>query len=230
MIKLIIVILIITLLYQCFTHKVHIKFKSFFKKGFKKFDNDFGLYCFTGKQGKGKTYSATKFCLEQQKIYDYTILTNIKSFAQTSDNILYISDINTIIDYCVKYENNEEKVIIFFDEIFTILNKNTPINKKILSFLSQLRKRHIIFITTAQEWSEINITFRRYVSFQIACNMISIPLIKTAIVINAVNDGDLIRWDNDAQDFVAPRLQTNISKGLKSVIDRYDTFETINTN
>ena len=39
----------------------------------------------------------------------------------------------------------------------------------------------------------------------------------------------LIKWDNDAQDFVAPRLQTNISKGLKAVIDRYDTFETINT-
>ena len=143
---------------------------------------------------------------------------------------MYIPDINTIIDYCVKFENNEEKVIIFFDEIFTILNKNTPINKKILSFLSQLRKRHIIFITTAQEWSEINITFRRYVRFQIACNMISLPLIKTAIVVNAVNDGDLIKWDNDLQDFVAPRLQTNISKGLKEVIDRYDTFETINTN
>lgn len=71
------------------------------------------MYCFTGKQGKGKTYSATKFCLEQQKIYDYTILTNIKSFSESSPNILYISDINTIIDYCVKYENNEEKVIIF---------------------------------------------------------------------------------------------------------------------
>lgn len=230
MIKLIILVIIITLFYYCFSQHLHINFKTFFKKGFKKFDNDFGLYCFTGKQGKGKTYSATKFCLDQQKIYDYTILTNIKSFAETSSNILYISDINTIIDYCVKYENNEEKVIIFFDEIFTILNKNTPINKKILSFLSQLRKRHIIFITTAQEWSEINITFRRYVRFQIACNMISLPLIKTAIVINAVNDGDLIKWDNDSQDFVAPRLQTNISKGLKSVIDRYDTFETINTN
>lgn len=182
-----------------------------------------------GKQGKGKTYSATKFCLDQQKIYDYTILTNIKSFARSGSNIVYVPDINSIIDYCVNYENNEEKVIIFFDEIFTILNKNTPINKKILSFLSQLRKRHIIFITTAQEWSEINITFRRYVRFQIACNMISLPIFKTAIVINAVNDGDLIKWDNEAQDFVAPRLQTNISKGLKKVIDSYDTFETINT-
>ena len=229
MIKLIIIIIIFTLIYYCYSQHLHINFKSFLKKGFKKFDNDFGLYCFTGKQGKGKTYSATKFCLDQQKIYDYTILTNIKSFANSGTNIVYVSNINDIIDYCVNYENNEEKVIIFFDEIFTILNKNTPINKKILSFLSQLRKRHIIFITTAQEWSEINITFRRYVRFQIACNMVSLPIFKTAIVINAVNDGDLIKWDNDTQDFVAPRLQTNISKGLKKVIESYDTFETINT-
>ena len=90
MIKLLIFIVVITLLYYCFTQHLHINFKSFFKKGFKKYDNDFGLYCFTGKQGKGKTYSATKFCLEQQKIYDYTILTNIKSFAETSSNILLI--------------------------------------------------------------------------------------------------------------------------------------------
>ena len=37
-------------------------------------------------------------------------------------------------------------------------------NKKILSFLSQLRKRKILFIT-AQEVVEINITFRRYCRF-----------------------------------------------------------------
>ena len=229
MFKLLFFIIIISLFYYCFSKHLHINFKTFFKKGFKKYDNDFGLYCFTGKQGKGKTYSATKFCLDQQKIYDYTILTNIKSFARSGNNMVYVPDINSIIDYCVNFQENEEKIIIFFDEIFTILNKNTPINKKILSFLSQLRKRHIIFITTAQEWSEINITFRRYVRFQIACNMISLPIFKTAIVINAVNDGDLIKWDNDSQDFVAPRLQTNISKGLKKVIDSYDTFETINT-
>lgn len=32
--------------------KVHIDLASFFKKGFAKVDNAFGLYCYTGKQGK----------------------------------------------------------------------------------------------------------------------------------------------------------------------------------
>ena len=88
-------------------------------------------------------------------------------------------------------------------------------------------KRKIIFVTTAQEWSEIQITFRRYVRFQISCNMLSLPFSKLAIIVNQINDGDLIRWDNDLQDFVAPIIQTNIAKGKLSIIESYDTFETI---
>ena len=35
-----------------FQNKLRIDFKSFFCKGFKKFDNAFGLFAYTGKQGK----------------------------------------------------------------------------------------------------------------------------------------------------------------------------------
>ena len=38
---------------------LHIDFKSFLKKGFKISKDKFGLFCFTGKQGSGKTYSST---------------------------------------------------------------------------------------------------------------------------------------------------------------------------
>lgn len=209
--------------------KIHIDFKTFFKKGFKKIDNSFGLFCYTGKQGKGKTYSAIKFITEQKLKHNYTILTNVKSYNVFKDTI-YFNNINDIIDYCVSFKDNEKNVIIFFDEIFTILEKKTPLNKKILSFLSQLRKRKIILVTTAQEWSEINITFRRYVRFQISCNMFSLPFLKTAIIYNTINDGDLIRWNNDTQDFEAPRISANLSKGNESVILSYDTFETIATH
>lgn len=57
--------------------------------------------------------------------------------------------------------------------------------------------------------------------------MIALPFTKTAIILNQVNDGDLIRWDNDLQDFVAPIIQTNVAKGKLSIIESYDTFETI---
>lgn len=99
-----------------------------------------------------------------------------------------MKNIIDIINYCKNFKENDENVIIFFDEIFTILEKQTKINAEILSFISQLRKRKIIFVTTAQEWSEINITFRRYVRYQIACNMFSLPFFKTAIIYNIHND------------------------------------------
>lgn len=53
MIFLIILIILIVLLFKTiFVDKVHIDFKSFFKRGFKKTDNQFGLLCYTGKQGR----------------------------------------------------------------------------------------------------------------------------------------------------------------------------------
>lgn len=188
------------------------------------------LDCFVILENKenGKTYSAIKFCIDQKLSNDYIIVTNIKSFNVFSDT-KYISDIIDIIKYCKTFKDNEKNVMIFFDEIFTILEKKTAMNKEILSFISQLRKRHIIFITTAQEWSEINITFRRYVRYQIACNMFSLPILKTAFIFNSINDGDQIKWSNDEQEFLAPRISANFSKCNRSVVESYDTFETIKT-
>lgn len=201
----------------------------FLEDGFQKFDNDFGLFCYCGKQGKGKTYSAIKFLIDRKLESNYKILTNVKSFNVFEDT-LYFNNISDIIEYCTKFKDNDENVIIFFDEIFTVLEKKTSINKNILSFISQLRKRHIIFVTTAQEWSEINITFRRYVRYQVDCNMFSIPFFHTAFIFNSINDGDLIRWDNDLQEFVAPRISANFGKCNRSVVESYDTFETINVS
>lgn len=216
-------------IFYIISNKIHINFDTFFKKGFKKYDNTFGLYCYVGKQGKGKTYSAIKFLMKYKK-NGYRIITNVKSFNVYSDTI-YLSNISDIIEYCQNniIDNRKDKYIIFFDEIFTILEKKQAINKQILSFISQLRKRNIILITTAQEWAEINITFRRYCRYQIDCNMFALPFTKTAFIFNSINDGDQIRWDETQQEFVAPRISANFSKCNKYVIDSYDTFETIST-
>ncbi len=186
-----------------------------------------------GKQGKGKTYSAVKFCIDRKLNTDCKIITNVESFKMFTDTV-YISNISDLIQYVLDYVDNSDEevpnIIIFFDEIFTILEKQTRINKEILSFISQLRKRKIIFVTTAQEWLEINVTFRRYVRYQIDCNMFSFPILKTAFLLNYINDGELLKWDKDANEYVAPRIATNFSKGNLSIIESYDTFETIKTS
>lgn len=224
----------ITFYYLKFIVRLSIDWKSLTRKGFKKIDNAFGLFCYTGKQGHGKTYSAVKFCIERKLAYNSIIITNVRSFKVFSDTI-YIENITELIQYVLSYcdslpANETPNIIIFFDEIFTILEKGTRINKDILSFISQLRKRKIIFVTTAQEWLEINVTFRRYVRYQIDCNMLSLPILNTAFILNSVNDGEQLKWDNAANEYVAPRIATNFAKGNLSIIESYDTFETIKTS
>jgi len=214
----------------CYRLKLFIDFPSFFKRGFKKIDNAFGVYCYCGKQGSGKTYSSIKFLIENKLRFGYTIITNVHSFNVFPDT-LYFDNFHDIMNFILKLPQDEQKnYIIFYDEIFTLLEKSTRINKDILSFLSQLRKRNIILVTTAQEWLEINITFRRYVRFQVDCKMISIPITKSALLVNCINDGYGLKWSNDENEYIAPRLTTKIMKGNKSIIDSYDTFETINVS
>ena len=57
--------------------------------------------------------------------------------------------------------------------------------------------------------------------------MINIPFINRVICYNKINDGYNARWNNDIQEFEAPLLQTNISKGNVEVINKYDTYEVI---
>ena len=160
----------------------------------------------------------------------YIIITNIKSYANFLGNerSVYIRDIMEIIERVEKNEFISKNFIIFYDEIFTAIEKSR-LPKKILSFLSQMRKRNLIMITTCQEWLELNVTMRRYVRFQIECNMWGLPITKTAFVYNQINDATKMKWSNLENEYVCPVIQTNFSKGLKEVINSYDTFETIET-
>lgn len=60
--------------------------------------------------------------------------------------------------------------------------------------------------------------------------MFALPFFKTAFIFNSINDGDGIKWDNDSQEFIAPRISANFGKCNLSVIQSYDTFETIQTS
>lgn len=222
----IIVILILFLMFflkYLIVDKVHINFKSFFRKGFPKNDDQYGVYCFCGKQGSGKTYSLVDSL--EEKAHNKIVLCNIKSLCASHSNYIYANDFYDIMDIVLKDEN-PARYIIVYDEIFTLLEKG-KLDKKCLSFLSQMRKRKIYLYTTAQEWLEINVTFRRYVRFQIECNMINVPILNFALTFNKVNDAYQMKWDSLQNEYVAPRIQTNIKKCSLKVANSYDTFETI---
>lgn len=208
--------------------KIHIAWKTFTKKGFKKETDEYGVYCFCGKQGTGKTYSAISF-IKNKKERNQKIITNVYSYYDRNKDIcIYEPDIIKIIKIC-EQEKYRNKYIIFYDEIFTYLEKGGKMNKEVLAFLSQMRKRGLYFITTAQEWLEIHMTFRRYTRYQIECQMKNIPIIKSAICINKIKDATQMKWDETENEYIAPIVQTNIKKGNKEIIEMYDTYETIKT-
>ena len=178
MFQIILVVLIFAILMSCWSNKIRIKWKTFLKKGFAPKRGKFGVYCYCGKQGQGKTYSAIEYLLQNK---DKRIYSNVK----TIQGVKYtpIGDFDDLLAL-----RSEHDCIILYDEIFTALTKSTKMNTDVLDFLSQMRKRRIIFITTAQEWLEINITLRRYCRYQIDCRMLNI--LGLGILIKTFHDAE----------------------------------------
>ena len=214
---LIIIIVLIIIFFVKFRH-TKIKFKTFFKKGFSPIRGKFGVYCYCGKQGSGKTYSAVEFILNNKDIPIYSNVGTIKGV-----NYTYFTGFDNLLKL-----RNQHDCIIFYDEIFTALTKTSKINTDVLDFLSQMRKRRIIFITTAQEWLEINITLRRYCRYQIECCMRNI--LGLGILIKSMYDAEQLKWSNEANEYIAPLIETTISKCNLSVANSYDTFEQIKSS
>lgn len=194
-----------------------IKFKTFFKKGFAPKRGRFGVYCYCGKQGSGKTYSVVEFLKQQKDIKIYSNISTLKGIKYQ-----YFNGFDKLLEL-----RNEHDCIIVYDEIFTALTKSTRLSNEVLDFLSQMRKRRIIFLTTAQEWLEINITLRRYCRYQIECKMLNI--LGLGVLIKSMYDAEQLKWSNDDNEYIAPLVETTISKCNISVANSYDTFEEIKT-
>lgn len=213
----ILIIVFIVFLIIRFRH-TKIKFKTFLKKGFAPKRGRFGVYCYCGKQGSGKTYSVVEFLKNQDK--DVKIYSNISSLQGIE--YTYFNGFDNLLNL-----RNEHDCIIVYDEIFTALTKSSKLSNEVLDFLSQMRKRRIVFLTTAQEWLEINITLRRYCRYQIECKMYNI--LGLGILIKSMYDAEQLKWSNDDNEYIAPLIETTISKCNLSVAKAYDTFEQIKT-
>lgn len=222
MFKIIIIFITIYVFLYIKRNKIKIKYKTLFKKGMLVETGPYGVYCYVGKQGSGKTYSVIEYLHENSNKKIYSNVKSIKDLQYT-----YIANFNELL----QIENDtDDNIIIFYDEIFSALTKQDKMSKEVLSFLSQMRKRKIIFLTTAQEWLEINVTLRRYVRFQIDCSIFNVPFIKKSFLLKVFHDGDLIHWDNLSNDYISPIIETTLSKMNIETATSYDTYEVINSS
>ncbi|MCX4364266.1 MAG: hypothetical protein OSJ70_00645 [Bacilli bacterium] len=203
-------------------YKVKIKYKTFLERGFLPVRGIFGVYCYCGKQGTGKTYSVVEYLKDNKK--DIEIFCNIADI--DGINYYYFTGFNELIELKHKLDNNEietdKQIVIVYDEIFTELQKQSKLNKEIIDFLCQMRKRKIIFLTTAQEWAEIPLSFRRFCRYQIQCKMRKFLWID--LLFKEFHDAENMKWSNDEQEHIAPLIETTLTKCRLSVANSYDTF------
>lgn len=209
-------IFIIVLIYLKVQKKIKIKWRTFFKKHILAKDDRFGVYCFHGKQGQGKTYCCVKFLKENEK--KMPIISNI-----------HLKDIK--YQYCDDYNKIMEITksggyLILYDEIFSKFNKNSKSDKKTILFLSQMRKRGNILLTTAQDWLELPVWLRRKVKIDIRCRRRNI--LKWTIITEKYGNADEMKWDESENEYISPIIMTSVSIMTKDICEKYDTLETIN--
>ena len=220
----ILIIVAVVLLISYFKAKIKIKWRTFKGKSFRPVRGDFGLYVYCGKQGKGKTYSLVEYLLDNKerievfcniggiKGLDYTHFVGFEGLVKIKNNLdnhLFIPD-------------EKKQLVIVYDEIFTELQKHSKLNKEILDFLCQMRKRKIIFLTTCQEWAELPLTYRRFCRYEIDCNMF--PFLWFGVLVKQFKDAENMKWSDLDQEFVAPLVETTITKCRKKISSSYDTF------
>lgn len=225
MFKIFLYIIPVAIIYILIVKKVKIKWKTFFEKGFKPNKNIYGIYCYCGKQGSGKTLSITEYCndkIDSDKSKNVLFM-NLKSY--NKKDYVYLKDLKDLLKL-----RNRTDIVIVFDEIFTEITKLSKLDqetmKAVMDFLSQMRKRRIILLTSCQEWRLLPLYFRLYCRYQINCRLIKVPIIGGILVKNII-DGDNIKWSEEDQDFVGELIENTISHTRLSVANSYDTYETI---
>lgn len=206
--------IIVALIGYKITHKVSVDYLSFADKTLPLERGIFGVYSYNGKQGSGKTYSLVKYVLKHQneamEVYsnmeieglDYTPITSVEHLFSLRD---------------------KEHCFIIYDEIFTLLTKSSKIEEELMEFLTQQRKMKNILFTTAQEWLEIPMTFRRFVRIAVDCNTIAMGRFG-GVLIETYRDGYNMKWDKEENEYMAPIIRTKISKYQRRFMQAYDTF------
>ena len=238
-IKFLLILFIMIAIYYCFKNKIKIKFKTFLKRGFKVKKGIYGIYCFVGFQGNGKTYSCVEYIIDNYN--NIQLFSNVKI---NNINYIYYNGFKEMlllrdcIDYARSRNNNyiifkgkkfpidfEKQIVFIYDEIFSELQRGSKISNDVLDFITQMRKRGFILLTTAQIWSDIPITWRRLTRFEIDCSMRNFFGIN--ILVKVFRDAELMKWSNDDQEFVAPIISTTITHTRKYIANSYDTYQLI---
>jgi hypothetical protein len=182
-----------------------------------------GTVFFTGKQGAGKSLSASHYlAMLKRKYPNIYIYSNIQ--LAIADKVIKSEEVAThILDKKVDEHGNERPIAFFLDEIQTVLFSG----KKAVSFetfkaICQQRKALKTIIGTMQEFLDLDIKYRRQLQAQVECFHYG------PVQVELWKDPETLRFDPDKNDYVGRTRRINIWKRHNEAYDIYDTYEIVN--
>jgi hypothetical protein len=182
-----------------------------------------GTVFFTGKQGAGKSLSASHYLARLKKAYPTLyIYSNIQ--LAIADKVIKSEEVaDHILAKKFDEDGNEIPIAFFLDEIQTVLFSG----KKAVSFetfkaICQQRKALKTIIGTMQEFLDLDIKYRRQLQAQVECFHFG------PTQFELWKDPDSIRFDQKKNDYVGRTKKINIWKRHNEAYDIYDTYEIVN--
>lgn len=193
-------------------YKLKVDYKSIFKKGVPKLDEDYLDALICGYQGSGKSYFAI-YNVEKYLTRKKVVYTNIKSYKSKVHEVKYLTSIENV--YQIEGDYNS---IYILDECGKTFPKDCRIDKQFYGWLQQSRKhnRHVYMIF--QEYIMVP-NWIRGVCNKIYTTSTGLGLCKTNVGY-PVLDKETFEWGIE-------NLGTYYYKRNKSITDLYDTRESI---
>lgn len=198
---------------------LHIDWKSFAKPK-RKVKRGFptGSYFFTGRQGTGKTLSATNYIARLKKKYpNLYIYSNIK--LTLADKVIKSSEVS---DYILDVRPDGAPIAFLLDEAHTVFyDKKNKISGETLRAISQQRKAKKTLIFTLQDYLDLDIQYRRQPGAVINCSRFG------PVQFEVFKNAEALVMDRNTNKYVAPIQDIRIWKRNNEAFDRYDTYEIV---
>lgn len=161
--------IIFNLHYLCF-YTVYDLIMYFVKRKWRDVNVGFGITCFIGMFGHGKTLSMTHHVRQLYKKYGDKILI-ISNYKLVGIPYVELVNFNQLLRLADDHQGYDGYVVCI-DEIEAVLSNRSysSFPLALLSPLCQQRKLHIKMFVSAQRWAMIDIIFRRITNHVVDCN------------------------------------------------------------
>jgi len=182
-----------------------------------------GTVLFTGAQGKGKSISAVHYLVELHRKYPtLKAYSNIELDYDWCEYLTVDQITERLISRNLTEDGDLQPVAFFIDEIQNVLfSKTSKVSFDVLRAIAQQRKTRKTIIGTLQEFLDLDVRYRRQLSFVVRCHRLG------NIEIERWLDGQTLVFDREANKYSGQLYETKIWKFNDEIANSYDTFAVI---